>query len=96
MTLGPSMNHGRYNFGCGMYHSSVNSGRPVIVAAGSMFKPGSKSTETWDFTVPGSQWQLSKYVVKRKTKKTLSLKSCAMEDKYHNFMSILENVKNFE
>ena len=61
MTRGPSMNHGRYQHGCGIYHSSVHLGRPVIVTAGSTFGKGEKSSEIWDFTVPGAQWQLSKW-----------------------------------
>ena len=62
MTVGPSMNHGRYRYGCGIYHSSVHLGRPVIVIAGG--GDGTKSSEIWDFTVPGSKWQLSKYLKK--------------------------------
>ena len=61
MTIGPSMNHERADQGCGIYHSSVHLGRPVIVTTGSNYGPGMNSTEIWDFTVPGSQWQLSKY-----------------------------------
>ena len=65
MTKGPSMNHERYYHGCGIYHSSAHSGRPVIVTAGGGGNVGGvKSSEVWDFTVPGSQWlQLSKYVL---------------------------------
>merc|ERR1712008_630623 len=32
-------------------------GRPVIVTAGSYTDGVAKSSEIWDFTVPGSQWQ---------------------------------------
>ena len=58
MTIGPSMNHGRDYHGCAIYHSSVHSGRPVIVTAGGGQE---QSSEIWDFTVPGSQWHISKY-----------------------------------
>ena len=60
MTTGPSMNHGRAGHGCGIFHSSVHLGRPVIITTGSTFGEGEKNSEIWDFTVPGSQWQLSK------------------------------------
>ena len=64
MTLGPSMINKRDRFGCGLYHSSVHSGRPVIGTAGSSDQPGydgigTNTSEIWDFTVPGSQWQLA-------------------------------------
>ena len=61
MTVGPSMNHERGRHGCGIYHSGVHSGRPVIVTAGSYYGEGSvqASSEIWDFTMPGSQWQES-------------------------------------
>jgi hypothetical protein len=61
MTIGPPMNNGRDYHGCGIYHSGVHSKRPVIVTAGSFDGVGKKSSEIWDFTVPGSQWQFSKY-----------------------------------
>ena len=65
----------RSEFGCGIYHSSVHLGRPVIAAAGGMdvgigdTGPGSYewaalTSEIWDFTLPGSQWQSSEYLVK--------------------------------
>ena len=54
------MNYERYNHGCGIYHSSVHLGRPVIVTAGGGDGLAMQSSEIWDFTVPGSQWQLSK------------------------------------
>ena len=60
MTKGPAMNHERDGFGCGIYHSSAHLGRPLIVTAGGVTIAGSKSSEIWDFTVPGSQWQLGK------------------------------------
>ena len=60
MTKGPSMNHKRGSHGCGIYHSSFHLGRPVIVTAGGG-DVASKSSEFWDFTVPGSQWHISKY-----------------------------------
>ena len=61
MTVGPSMNYEREGHGCGIYHSSVHSGRPVIVTAGSDLGDATNTSEIWDFTVPGSQWQLSKF-----------------------------------
>ena len=62
MTIGPSMNYGRNTHGCGIFHSFAHSGRPVIVtAAGGVNKAAMEGSEIWDFTVPGSQWQLSKY-----------------------------------
>ena len=57
MTVGPHMNYKRYVHGCGIYHSNVHMGRPVIVTAGN---GEGVSSEIWDFTMPGSQWQLSK------------------------------------
>ena len=75
MTIGPPMNNGRDYHGCGIYHSGVHSGRPVIVTAGSFDGVGKKSSEIWDFTVPGSQWQFSKYW--EKTENTLNLKGYA-------------------
>ena len=69
MTKGPSMNYGRYFHGCGIYHSSVHLGRPVIVTAAGVPNGGAvKSSEIWDFTMPGSQWQLSKFLVKKTEK----------------------------
>ena len=61
MTIGPSMNAIRRNPACGIYHSSIHSGRPVIVTAGGVSGVGVQTAEIWDFTKPGSQWQLSKY-----------------------------------
>ena len=68
MTLGASMINRRLGFGCGIYHSSVHLGRPVIVTAGGMgagygsgnYGDPTDASEIWDFTVPGSQWQSSK------------------------------------
>ena len=68
MTLGPSMINRRLAFGCGIYHSSVHFGRPVIATAGGMgagygsgnYGSAADASEIWDFTVPGSQWQSSK------------------------------------
>ena len=60
MTLGPSMNCGRQYHGCGIYHSTAHLGRPVIVTAGGYDGPGTHNSEFWDFTVPGSLWQMSK------------------------------------
>ena len=56
----------RMGFGCGIYHSSVHLGRPVIVTAGGVdmdsgsYGHAADTSEIWDFTVPGSQWQSSK------------------------------------
>ena len=55
-----SMNHARAGHACGIFHSAAHSGRPVIVAAGSWYGDGSYSSEFWDYTWPGSKWQLSK------------------------------------
>ena len=62
MTIGPSMNQERAFHGCGIFHSNVHLGRPVIVAAGSYYGDGRIISEIWDFTMPGSQWQLSKFI----------------------------------
>ena len=66
MTLGPSMINRRLEFGCGIYHSSVHLGRPVIITAGGIdsgsYGSAADTSEIWDFTVPGSQWQSSKYL----------------------------------
>ena len=55
---GPDMTTDRRRHGCGVFHSSQHGGRPILVIAGG---EGSASTtsEYWDFTVPGSKWQLS-------------------------------------
>jgi hypothetical protein len=55
------MNAIRRDPACGIYHSSIHSGRPVIVTAGGASGVGVQTAEIWDFTKPGSQWQLSKY-----------------------------------
>ena len=55
-----SMNHTRWRHACGIFHSAAHSGRPVIVAAGSLSGDGVDSSEFWDYTQPGSKWQLSK------------------------------------
>ena len=60
ITIGPPMNYERSYHGCGIFHSSFHSGRPLIVTAGGGPNDGAQSSEIWDFTVPGSQWQLSK------------------------------------
>ena len=55
------MNQGKWYHGCDIYHSSVHLDRPVIVTAGGgAAGAGASSSEIWDFTVPGAQWQLSK------------------------------------
>ena len=54
------MNNEREGHGCGIYHSTIHLGRPVIVTAGGGNGRAMQSSEIWDFTVPGSQWKLSK------------------------------------
>merc|ERR1712080_703495 len=57
LTNGPRMKYDRYLHACGIVHSDKFEGRPLLVVAGSKFYGNDKS-EYWDFTVPGSQWQL--------------------------------------
>ena len=59
-TVEKSMNHVRSDHACGIFHSVAHSGRPVMVAAGSYYGDGMDSSEFWDYTQPGSKWQLSK------------------------------------
>ena len=59
-TVEKSMNHARNHHACGIFHSAAHSGRPVMVAAGSWSGDGQYSSEFWDYTQPGSKWQLSK------------------------------------
>ena len=47
--------------GCGIVHSIHHGSRPLLVVAGSDYSrlaTGAKNSEYWDFTVPGSTWQL--------------------------------------
>lgn len=43
---------------CSIFSSDQHSGRPVLVAAGSFSGSGKNNCEFWDFTQPGSEWQL--------------------------------------
>ena len=49
MTIGPPMNNGRDYHSCGIYHSGVHSGRPVIVTAGSFDGVGKKKLRNLGF-----------------------------------------------
>jgi len=57
LTNKPSMKHKRQKHACGIVHSIQHQGRPLLVVAGSDGRDGD-SSEYWDFTLPGSQWQL--------------------------------------
>ena len=68
LTVGPSMKHTRNHHACGIFQSSAHSGRPLVVAAGGR---GTEeitpcTSEFWDFTMPGSEWQVSKYLASSK------------------------------
>ena len=56
----PEMNKTRYYHGCGIVHSIHHGSRPLLVVAGSGSRgaTGAKTSDYWDFTVPGSTWQL--------------------------------------
>jgi len=60
LTDGPNMLKTRASHSCGIFHSHAHSGRAVIVTAGSYWTSGtgSHNCEFWDFTVPGTTWQL--------------------------------------
>ena len=83
MTVGPSMNQERTFHGCGIYHSSGHSGRPAIVTAGSHYRDG-KNSEIWDFTAPGSQWQLSKYLAGERSHVSQIMKMNSIRKDYNN------------
>ena len=53
-----SMNYARFWHGCGIVHSIHHELRPLLVVAGSTRGSGQYKSEYWDFTVPGSQWQV--------------------------------------
>ena len=55
---GPEMKNTRAEHGCGIVHSIHHGSRPLLVVAGSGLGTGTKNSEYWDFTVPGSTWQL--------------------------------------
>jgi len=57
MTNKPSMIHRRALHACGIVHSSLHDGRPLLVVAGAYQGSGRDKSEFWDFSVPGSQWQ---------------------------------------
>ena len=54
----PEMKKTRYFHGCGIFHSIHHGFRPLLVVAGSNGGTGGRNSEFWDFTVPGSTWQL--------------------------------------
>jgi len=58
LTYGPSMLKKRQDHSCGIFHSHAHSGRAVIVTAGGYDGTASNNCEFWDFTVPGTTWQL--------------------------------------
>jgi len=59
LTYGTKMLKTRNWHSCGIFHSHAHSGRAVIVTAGSNSAgTGSNNCEFWDFTVPGTTWQL--------------------------------------
>ena len=58
VTNGPRMKYVRHYHACGIVHSDKFEGRPLLVVAGAYFGDGQDKSEYWDFTVPGSQWQL--------------------------------------
>jgi hypothetical protein len=89
MADGPEMKNPRYLHGCGIVHSIHHGSRPLLVVAGSGSKfgaTGTKTSEYWDFTVPGSTWELCSkscsffsylYIIILKTiVKSLNMKSC--------------------
>jgi len=54
-----TMNKRRSNLGCAIFRSDQHGSRPLLVTAGSdLSGNGGNSCEFWDFTQPGSQWQL--------------------------------------
>ena len=55
---GPNMNHHRFGHACGIFKSEQHGYRPVIVVAGGFGGDGTQSSEYWDFTMPGSKWEL--------------------------------------
>jgi N-acetylneuraminic acid mutarotase len=60
---GPEMKKTRENHACGIVHSVYHGFRPLLVVAGAGDggQPGStggQNSEYWDFTLPGSTWQL--------------------------------------
>jgi len=57
MTNKPSMIYKRAWHACGIVHSSLHDGRPLLVVAGAFIGDGMDKSEFWDFTIPGSQWQ---------------------------------------
>ena len=56
LTNGPEMKYTRANHGCGIFKSDQHDGRPLLVVVGPEEK---EKSEYWDFTVPGSKWQIS-------------------------------------
>merc|ERR1711953_16857 len=59
LTNKPSMKFSRSHHACGIVHSIQHQDRPLLVVAGSSYGgDGKDKSEYWDFTLPGSQWQL--------------------------------------
>ena len=61
---GPNLKYARNLHACGIFNSNEHGGRPVLVVAGSgNFGPdgprSSRTTEYWDFSIPGNKWELS-------------------------------------
>ena len=54
---GPQMNYGRWGQACGIYHSAIHGGKPLMVVAGG--RGYGLTSEMWDFSSPGSNWTLS-------------------------------------
>ena len=57
LTNKPSMKYARHHHACGIVHSIQHEDRPLLVVAGG-YGNGIDKSEYWDFTLPGSQWQL--------------------------------------
>ena len=58
---GAVMKNRRIGHSCGIVHSIHHGSRPLLVVAGSSTGRGAngeRNSELWDFTVPGSTWQL--------------------------------------
>ena len=53
---GPNMIEDRFNHACSIIVSPAHEGRPLAIMA------GKNTAEVLDFSIPGSNWQLSKYL----------------------------------
>ena len=60
---GPPMNHARGHHSCSTMKSPAHEGRTVAVVAGSYNGDGMDSAEILDFSIPGSAWELSEYLL---------------------------------